>query len=92
MALLLPPSPETMVFRRAKSDLSPAGQWHLPKNGRERVTACGDFITHFHAVDLAKLEDIKADELCPACWLFGKVDTSAVTIQDLATAGQIGAR
>jgi len=88
MALLIPPIPTTMVFRRSKTEMSPAGQWHLSKDGRERITACGDFINHFHSIDIAKLEDIRADELCPACWLFGKVDATPEPVATLDQAPQ----
>ena len=92
MAILLAPDPETTkVFRRAATDLSPAGKWHLPKAGRDRISVCGDFINHFHEIDLARLEDIRAADLCTSCWLFGAVDvTQAQQLQTADTLSEFG--
>lgn len=67
MATLLAPALNTMVFRRSKSELSGPGNWHLTKDGRVRITACGDFINHFHEVDVSTLGEIQVNELCQSC-------------------------
>ena len=74
MAILLAPPPQTKVIRRARSELSPPGTWHLLKDGRERVLLCGDFINHLHNVDVATLAQIPAADLCVKCWMFEKLE------------------
>jgi hypothetical protein len=74
MVTLLAPAPDTMVFRRSKSELSGPGAWHLAKDGRVRITACGDFISHLHEVDISTLTEIPLRELCQSCRQAGNCD------------------
>ena len=74
MARLILPPQHTQVFRRAASDLSGPGVWHFTKDDRERITLCGNFITHIHKIEISKLEKVLAADLCDACWRFGKDD------------------
>jgi hypothetical protein len=74
MVTLLTPAPDTLVFRRARSELSGPGSWHLTKDGRIRITACGDFINHFHEIDISTLGEIQVNELCALCRKLGECD------------------
>ncbi len=74
MARLILPPQDTKVIRRSASNLSGAGHWHFVKDGRDRVTLCGDFISHLHKIDTSTLEKARSADLCSQCWKFEKDD------------------
>ena len=100
MARLILPSQDTKVIRRAASDLSGAGHWHFLKEGRDRVTICGDLISHLHKIDTSTIEKARSADLCARCWMFGKDDIAInqmslfdrVDSRTLSTSKPTGAR
>jgi hypothetical protein len=81
MAILIPPTEDTQVIRRAKSSLGKAGKWHFVRNNQQRKVLCGESIYSFYKVEYSTLKKVRAAGICPACWPFEKRDIAAADRQ-----------